>query len=155
MWGLAAADYSVRQIECALKYVMGVDTQLIRDGTFFVVCDGERIVGCGGWSYRRFLHGGDSVKAPGDDQPLDPACDAARVRAFFVDPEFARRGIGRMLMNHCEYAAIKAGFKRMELVATLPGERLYRACGFEVVERMAPTMPDGTAVPVVRMCKSL
>lgn len=155
MWSLGAADYSPQQIRSALRYVMGVDTQLIRDGTYFVLIAGTRMIGAGGWSFRRLLHGGDLVKASGDDELLDPTRDAARVRAFFVDPRFSRRGIGRMLMSRCESAALSAGFHRMELVATLVGERLYEACGFEVLERLEPTLPDGTIVPVVRMGKLL
>ncbi len=158
MWCLGVRDYSPAQITSVLKYAMGVDTQLVRDGTYFVVteADGGRIVGAGGWSFRKLLHGGDGAKQPGDEAPLDPARgDAARIRAFFIDPAHARRGIGRMLLDVCEAKAADAGFTRMELAATLTGVNLYRACGFEVIERVESTLPDGVKAALVRMDKPL
>jgi GNAT superfamily N-acetyltransferase len=158
MWTLGVRDYSPAQVTSVLKYAMGVDTQLIRDGTYFVVIDptNSRIVGAGGWSFRTMLHGGDGAKQPGDEAPLDPARgDAARIRAFFVDPAHARRGIGRMLVELCESKAREAGFTRMELAATLTGVNLYAACGFEVIERVESTLPDGTRAALVRMGKPL
>ena len=157
MWSLGVRDYTPAQVTSVLKYAMGVDTQLIRDGTYFVVVEqaSSRIVGAGGWSFRKLLHGGDGAKQPGDEAPLDPASDAARIRAFFVDPAHARRGIARMLLDLCESKARQAGFTRMELAATLTGVHLYRACGFELIERVESTLPDGVRAALVRMSKRL
>jgi GNAT superfamily N-acetyltransferase len=157
MWNLGVRDYTPVQVTSVLKYAMGVDTQLIRDGTYFVVIDPapQRIVGAGGWSFRRLLHGGDGAKRAGDEARLNPATDAARIRAFFVDPAFVRRGIGRMLLDRCEREARGAGFTRMELAATLTGVNLYRACGFAVLERVESTLPDGVRAALVRMSKAL
>lgn len=158
MWNLGVRDYTPVQVDSVLKYAMGVDTQLVRDGTYFVVVEpgSNRIVGAGGWSFRKLLHGGDGSKQPGDDARLDPARgDAARIRAFFVDPAHARRGIGRMLVDLCESKAREAGFTRMELAATLTGVNLYCACGFAVLERVESTLPDGARAALVRMSKPL
>lgn len=152
--GLQAAHYSTAQTDAALGPVFGVDRQLIRDGTYFVVEDSAEIVACGGWSRRRALYGGDRERV-GEDAALDPAVDAARVRAFFVHPGWARRGIGRALLAACEEAICAAGFTRAELCATLPGEPLYAACGFTVAERSEAPMPGGLTLPVIRMTKSL
>ncbi len=154
---LSAGYYTPRQIESALLYVFGVDTQLIADGTYFVAelaDENGRIVGCGGWSKRRTLYGGDQMKSGGDDL-LDPATEAARIRAFFIDPGFARRGIGRKLIEACEKAATDAGFKRFELGATLPGEPMYAAVGYTAIERVDHAMPDGEVLPVVIMQKRI
>jgi GNAT superfamily N-acetyltransferase len=151
---LQAGDYTAEQMEGALGTVFGVDTQLIRDGTYFVAEVGGRIVGCGGWSRRRTLFGSDGV--PGkDDAWLDPRADAARIRAFFVDPAWARRGIGSRIMQACEAAAREMGFTRLELVATLTGEPLYCVHGFEAVERFEVPLRTGPGLPVVRMTKAL
>src|SRR5205823_5670194 len=117
---LGAAWYSPEQIASALRYMFGVDTQLIDDGSYYVAQQGERIVAAGGWSGRRTLFGGDQWKH-GADAPLDPATEAARIRALFVDPSAARRGLGRLLFDRCLVDARVAGFKRLELMATLPG----------------------------------
>src|ERR1700753_3590949 len=124
--GLGKGYYTDVQIESSIKYIFGVDTQLLADGTYYVVESGGRIAACGGWSKRKTLYGGDQHKSTADPL-LDPAVDAARIRAFFVHPDFARQGIGRMLINFCETEAIKNGFTRMELGAPLPGEPLYLA----------------------------
>ena len=121
---LQAAYYSPAQMEAALGPVFGVDGQLIRDGTYFVVEHETQIIGCGGWSKRRSLYGGDRNRAE-PDLELDPKRDAARVRAFFVHPSWARRGIGRSIMASCERAIIAAGFRTVEIIATLAGEPLY------------------------------
>ena len=146
--------YTPAQIESALIYVFGVDTQLIEDGTYFVAQSDGQIVGAGGWSKRKTLYGGDQTKGEADPL-LDPAHDAARIRAFYVHPNWARRGIGRRIMQACEDAAREAGFTRLELGSTLPGEPLYAAMGFRVVERFDNPMPDGESLPLVRMDKVL
>jgi GNAT superfamily N-acetyltransferase len=152
---LQAATYTPAQIEGALGTVFAVDRQLIADGTYFVAeCEGA-IVGCGGWSRRKTLFGGDRGDLPRDDSLLDPGSDAARIRAFFVRPARARQGIGRMLMSACERAASAAGFGRLELVATLAGEPLYAAFGFRALERYELALANGRLLPVVRMAKTL
>ena len=148
--GLSVGFYTERQIEAAIRYVFGVDTQLVDDGTYFVVSEAGRMVGCGGWSRRQSLYGGDQMRTALDPL-LDPRTEAARIRAFFVHPEHARRGIGSLLIRACVEAAEAAGFDRLELVATLPGVPLYRRFGFVAIEPFEDTLPDGTAVPVVRM----
>jgi GNAT superfamily N-acetyltransferase len=140
-------------MEAALGPVFGVDCQLIRDGTYFVVEDDAQIVGCGGWSKRRSLYGGDRDR-PEPDPELDPSFDAARVRAFFVHPMWARRGIGGSIMVACERAIIAAGFRRVDIVATLAGEPLYASFDYVVVERYEIAMTGGLSLPVVRMTKS-
>ncbi len=149
---LQAAYYSPAQMEAALGPVFGVDRQLIRDGTYFVVEAGEQMVGCGGWSRRRALFGGDQGRA-GEDDLLDPQCESARVRAFFVHPEWARRGIGRCILTACETAISEAGFQTIELVATLAGEPLYAAFSYTATERYEIALPGELRLPVVRMNK--
>lgn len=150
--------YTAAQVEAALGPVFGVDTQLIRDATFFVAVDSAAtacpapIVGCGGWSQRKTLYGGDRGKT-GPDPLRDPATEPAMIRAFFVHPDYARRGIGRRLMELSEAGAHAAGFSSIEIVATLPGEPLYATFAYAVVERFAITLPDGSPLPVVRMRK--
>lgn len=151
---LSRGDYSPEQIESAIRYVFGPDTQLIRDRTYFVAEVDGAPVGCGGWSRRATLYGGDQMKTA-EDALLDPAREAARIRAFFVHPDFARRGIGSRIMHACIRAARTAGFRRLALVATLPGEPLYRAFGFRVRERTEATLPDGVRLPVVHMTRVL
>ena len=145
--------YSTAQLDAALGPVFGVDRQLIRDGTYFVVEHGADVVACGGWSKRLAVYGGDRERA-GDAQ-LNSAHDAARVRAFFVHPQWERRGLGRQLLFASEAAIGAAGFTRVDLVATLAGEPLYAAFGYEVAERYAAPMPGGLSIAVVRMTKSL
>src|SRR6267143_2036357 len=145
---LQAPYYSSAQMEAALGPVFGVDRQLIRDGTYFVAESDGAIVGCGGWSRRRSLYGGDSGR-PSEDGLLDPQSDAARVRAFFVHPAWARRGIGRSIMAACEPAIIEAGFRTVDIVATLAGEPLYASFGYTVVERYEIGMTGGLTLPVV------
>jgi GNAT superfamily N-acetyltransferase len=125
--GLSAAHYSPRQIASALTHVFGVDTQLILDGTYFVAEIENHIAGSGGWSKRATLFGGDQSKPDEPEPLLDPLVAAARIRAFYVHPQYARQGVGRKIVNACEAAARAAGFIRIELVATLPGEPLYTA----------------------------
>jgi GNAT superfamily N-acetyltransferase len=150
--GLQAASYSPAQMEAALGPVFGVDRQLIRDGTYFVVEERGEVIGCGGWSRRRAVFGGDRERV-GEDAALDPAHDAARIRAFFVHPGWARRGIGRLILTQCEEAIRAAGFREAVLVATLAGEPLYAAGGYAVIERYEVPLSPGLTLPVVRMGK--
>ena len=151
---LSRDDYSVEQIEAALGSAWGVDTQLITDGTYFVVECGDEIVACGGWSRRRTLFGSDGRK---DREPdlLDPARDAAKIRAFFVHPEWARKGIGRALLERCEREAKAAGFRSSELMATLPGRRLYEACGYRAGEPIQYPLQGELTIEFVPMRKEL
>lgn len=159
---LQSADYTPLQIDSALKTVFGVDSQLIDDGTYLVVetasSTGEEehsvIVGCGGWSKRKTLYGGDRWHERQDDL-LDPATDAAKIRAFFVHPDWARQGIGTMLLEACEAAASAAGFTRFEMGATLTGMRLFQARGYVALERLEVPLEDGITLPVIRMMKSM
>lgn len=138
----------------ASRAVMGLDSQLIADGTYFVIESGDAIAGCGGWSRRATLYGGDHSTDLRDPALLDPAVDAARIRAMYTHPDHARRGVGRMVMALCETAARDAGFARAELMATLSGEPLYRACGYVPIERVKAPGPDGVTVPLIRMGKA-
>ncbi len=152
---LGAEDYTPAQIEAALTGAFGVDTSLIRDATYFVALDTDgRIVGCGGWSRRRTLFGSDA-RAERDESWLDPAIDAAKVRAFFIDPIHARRGIGRSLLERCEQEAARAGFTRCELMATLPGQRLYSRYGYEPGASIEHPLPGGLTITFVPMRKVL
>lgn len=133
------------------RAIMGIDTQLIADGTYYVVLDGEAVAGCGGWSRRATLYGGDHT--PGrDPELLDPHVDPARVRAMYTSPSYARRGVGRLILTLCEEAARAEGFRTLELMGTLAGEPLYRSYGFEPVERIVDSR-GGVPVPLVRMSK--
>jgi GNAT superfamily N-acetyltransferase len=135
--------------------VMGLDTQIIADRTYFVILRGESVVGCGGWSARATLYGGDASIVARDPAPLNPATDAARVRAMYTDPACVRQGIGRMILDLCEGAAREAGFRRTEMMATLSGEPLYRACGYLPIEHVESPPVDGVSVPLIRMGKAL
>jgi GNAT superfamily N-acetyltransferase len=139
----------------ASRSVMGLDTRLVSDGTYFLVEADGALAGCGGWSRRATLYGGDHSAALRDDRLLDPATDPARLRAMYTHPDFVRRGVGRLVVNLCEAAARHAGFTRMELMGTLAGVPLYEQCGYEVLERTASAPVDGVTVPLVRMGKAL
>ena len=152
--GLSLGIYTNDEIESGLRYVFGADTQLIADRTYFVIEEAGDIVASGGWSRRRTLYGGDQHKL-GPDPLLDPAVDAARIRAFFVHPSRARRGLGRMLFDACHEAAHREGFRAFELGATLPGVPLYRALGFIGDERVDAALPDGVALPIVKMTRPI
>jgi len=156
--GLQTGDYTPQQREQALELVFGVDTQLIEDGTYFVAeareDENQVIAGCGGWSKRRTLYGSDHC-AGREDALLDPRHDAAKIRAFFVHPGWARRGVGSRILEVCEAAAAKAGFRRLEMGATLTGVPLYRARGYvEGDHREVPLRP-GESLPIVLMVKQL
>ena len=152
--GLSEGYYSPKQIESSIKYIFGIDTQLLADGTYYVIEADNTIVACGGWSKRKTLYGGDQHKSVADPL-LDPKTDAARIRAFFVDPAWVRQGIGKMMINHCETEAMKNGFTAMELGATLPGEPLYKAMGYSNISNINADMPDGETLEVIKMSKKL
>ncbi len=152
---LQTGDYSADQINAALAAVFGVDTQLIADRTYFMVETADsQLVACGGWSKRKTLYGGDQA-AVREPELLNPATEAAKIRAFFVHPKWARQGIGTRLLEHCEKAATEAGFKRFEMGATLTGVPLYRVRGYCQVETVDVPLPNGLALPIVRMAKTL
>lgn len=150
---LQAPYYSSAQIEASIGPVFGVDRQLISDGTYFVAEHAGQVVGCGGWSRRRALFGGDRERR-GEDAVLTPPDDPARIRAFFVHPDWARRGIGRAILAACESALRAAGFRDVVLAATLAGEPLYASFGYSVAERYESPLAGGLTLPVVRMVKS-
>ena len=151
---LSAGYYSPAQIEAAIEQIFGVDTALIDDGTYFVAVTPGGLVGAGGWSRRRTLFGGDRWKGDALDDWLDPATEAARIRAFYVDPGWARRGIGRAILRRCESEARAEGFLRAELLATLPGVPLYAAMGYAAIEPAEVAMAGGLTLPGLRMGKA-
>jgi GNAT superfamily N-acetyltransferase len=151
---LQAPYYSQAQRTAAIGTVFGVDRQLIRDGTYFVVERDGRIIGCGGWSRRGSLFGSDHGRA-GEDRALDPRSEPARVRAFFVHPEWARRSVGRSIMAACEEAIVNAGFGDATIVSTLAGVALYASFGYVENGRFEAALPGGLSLPVVRMGKAL
>jgi GNAT superfamily N-acetyltransferase len=149
------SDFLTPEQVAASHQVMGVDTQLLRDGTYILLLAGDRIAGCGGWSYRRTLFGGDASVIAREPETLDPSIDAARIRAMYTDPAFTRRGIGRRVLELCERAAWDRGFRRTEMMATMAGEPLYRACGYVRLDEPIAAEAGGAAVPLVRMGKKL
>lgn len=150
---LGSSDYTPAQIEAALTGAFGVDTALIRDQTYFVVTsDSGEIVACGGWSRRKTLFGSDT-RASRDDSWLDPTSEPARIRAFFVDPRHARRGLGRLLLEHCEAEAARAGYSKFTLMATLPGKRLYENYGYVAGTALEHPLPGGLHITFVPMTK--
>jgi GNAT superfamily N-acetyltransferase len=151
---LSAGYYSAEQVESALRFVFGVDTQLITDRTYYVIEGPAGFVACGGWSKRQTLYGGDQHKSTLDPL-LDPRTSPARIRAFFVHPSRARGGLARRLYVACRNAAEAAGFTAFELGATLPGVPLYTRLGFEPIERIDVVMPDGVPLPIVRMRRGI
>ena len=152
--GLQARDYSPAQIDASLKTVFTVDSQLIADGTYFVALAGDgSLAGCGGWSKRKTLYGGDHQVERVEPELLDPAVDAAKVRAIFVHPRFARMGLGSLILRAAEDTAMKAGFRRFEMGSTLTGVALYALKGYREVERVMVPVGDGEAIEVVRMVK--
>ena len=151
---LSVPYYTPPQIAALIAQVFGVDTQLLADQTYYVIERGRHLVACGGWSHRRTLFGGDQIKT-GADPNLDPGSDPARIRAFFVHPATARQGLGRRLLEHCEAEAVRAGFSRTELMATLPGVPLYQAAGYQALEHVTIDLPDCGPVRFVRMGRVL
>ena len=152
--GLSREEYGDAQIEEAIKTVFGVDSELIRDGTYFVAEAEGRMVGCGGWSKRRTLFGGDQF-AERESAELDPTREAARIRAFFVHPDWARRGIGRAILERCEQEARSQGFRSLQLMSTLPGLKFYRSLGYTGNERVTYELGGGTSIDFVPMRKEL
>ncbi|MGV7206247.1 GNAT family N-acetyltransferase [Oxalobacteraceae bacterium A2-2] len=151
---LSQGFYTPEQAEAVTRHVFGVDTQLVADQTYYVIEQDGKLAACGGWSKRATLFGADKHKQ-GSDPLLDPATEPGRIRAFFVAPDAARRGLGRMLLEHCTAQALQAGFGALELAGTLPGVPLYLASGFEIVERFEVSLPGGVQVPLARMRKDL
>jgi GNAT superfamily N-acetyltransferase len=149
---LSANDYTPEQIEGALRGAFGVDTQLIEDRTYFVAELDGKLVACGGWSKRRTLFGSDA-RSDREAGNLDPAVDAAKIRAFFVDPDYARRGLGSAILERCESEARAAGFRRFEMMATLPGARLYTRYGYVGTERIQYEMQPGLTIEFIPMKK--
>jgi len=151
---LSRADYSDDQIEGAIATVFGVDTNLIIDGTYFVADSAGMLIGCGGWSKRRTLFGGDQYPERDADE-LDPKTEPAKIRAFFIHPDHARKGIARAILAACESAARAGGFQALELMSTLPGINLYKACGYEGEERTELEVGDGLTIGLLPMRKEL
>jgi GNAT superfamily N-acetyltransferase len=152
--GLSAGDYRPSQVEAALRAAFGVDSQLLKDQTYFVAEEDGRLAGCGGWSYRSTLFGGDA-RAGRDSSTLDPRTQAAKIRAFFVDPICARRGVGSMLLEHCENEARAHGFTQTELMATLPGVKLYAARGYVGSAMVHFDLGQGETIEFIPMRKIL
>jgi GNAT superfamily N-acetyltransferase len=152
--GLSTQDYRPGQVEGALQGAFGVDSQLLRDGTYFIAEEDAELVGCGGWSFRATLFGGDG-RAGRDPAPLDPLTQPAKIRAFFVDPSRARRGIGSLLLERCEREARRHGFSAVELMATLPGVRLYAARGYVGGELVRYDVGGGEQIEFIPMRKNL
>ena len=158
----AVMDAAIRELQkgflspeqiAASRTIMGLDRQLVADRTYFIVQEGEAIAGCGGWSRRATLYGGDHT--PGrDPELLDPARDAARVRAMYTHPDFARRGVGRLILQLCEDAARAEGFARLELMGTMSGRPLYESYGFQPIEDILDAR-GGAPVPLTRMGKGI
>jgi GNAT superfamily N-acetyltransferase len=154
MSGLGLHFYDPEQTASAVRYIAVADPQLIEDGTYFVIEEDDRLVACGGWSGRKKLFSGTTEQA-GVEGRLDPAVDAAKIRAMFVDPAYARRGLGRAILEAAEADAARSGFRSSELMATLPGVPLYSACGYEEIERSVIELPDGARLLCIRMSRSL
>ncbi len=150
MSDLGAQFYDGRQTASAVRFIAVVDRNLIEDGTYFVIEEEGSLVACGGWSARAKLFSGPESQDRAEGR-LNPASDAARIRAMFVDPAYARRGLGRRILEAAEADAARAGFRTFELMATLPGVPLYRACGYEEIERTEIELPDGARLQCLRM----
>lgn len=154
--GLSRDDYDERQIELSIKTVFGVDTELITDETYFVVeSTNGKIVGCGGWSKRKTLYGASVYANSRDSNLLDPEKDAAKIRAFFIHPNWARKGIGKAILEICEKEAKRFGFTSAEMMATLPGVKLYANCGYAGDERVGVSIGEGEGIICVKMRKNL
>ena len=152
---LNGQDYSPQQVESALDHILGIDRQLIDDGTYYVAEIEGEIAGCGGWSRNSALYEGSRVQLSTAAHTMAAGDEAAKIRAMFVHPRFARLGVGTQLMQICELAARRAGFKRLELIATLTGEPFYRKLGFMVIDTIDLVMPNGMSLQASKMAKQL
>ena len=152
--GLSTNDYTPDQVEDALQGAFGVDTQLIKDGTYFVVEDEGVMIGCGGWSRRKTLFGGDKEGSRNPEE-LDPEIDPAKIRAFFVHPDWVRKGVGKMIFEKCESESRIYGFKSLELMSTLPGIKFYQSCGFKGGDYVEYKLPSGINITFLPMRKKL
>ncbi len=154
--GLSREDYDERQIELSIQTVFGVDTELIADETYFVIeSDAKEIVGCGGWSKRKTLYGASVYSQSRNSNLLNPKIDAAKIRAFFIHPNFARKGIGKAILEKCESEAKAHGFTSAEMMATLPGVKLYAVCGYEGDEEVKVPVGENVDIICVKMRKKL
>jgi GNAT superfamily N-acetyltransferase len=153
--GLSKGYYNDKQIKLSIKSVFGVDRDLIEDGTYFAAEIDGRIVGCGGWSKRKTLYGASAYEKSRDSSFLDPATDAAKIRAFFIHPDAARKGIGRAILKACEEEARSLGFHSAEMMSTLPGVPLYAACGYSGDERIEIPVGEGVTIDCIKMSKKL
>lgn len=154
--GLSREDYDARQIELSIKTVFGVDTELIADGTYFVAeAEDGKIIGCGGWSKRKTLYGASVYAQSRDSELLNPETDAAKIRAFFIHPDFARKGIGKAILERCETEAKAHGFKSAEMMATLPGVKLYAVCGYVGDEKVNVPVGENVDIICIKMRKNL
>ncbi|HKP68617.1 MAG TPA: GNAT family N-acetyltransferase [Pyrinomonadaceae bacterium] len=154
--GLSRDDYDAKQIELSIRTVFGVDTDLIDDQTYFVVeTDEGKLAGCGGWSKRKTLFGASVYEQSRDPELLDPKTDAAKIRAFFIHPDFARQGIGTLILDACEREAIAHGFKTAEMMATLPGVKLYSVRGYSGGEKFKVPVGEDVDITCIRMVKDL
>lgn len=154
--GLSREDYDAQQIELSIKTVFGVDAELIADETYFVVeTTDEKIVGCGGWSKRKTLYGASVYAHSRDSELLNPETDAAKIRAFFIHPDFARKGIGKTILERCETEAKAHGFKSAEMMATLPGVKLYAVCGYVGDEKVSVPVGENVDIICIKMRKNL
>lgn len=152
---LSTDVYTETQIESAIQHVFGVDSGLVADGTYFVILKGGIIAGCGGWSKRNTLFGGDNYAGREEVSYLNPEKDSGKIRAFFIHPDFARKGLGKRLLRHCEQEALKEGFKRLEMMATLPGVKLYLAANYQALSDNFLELLDGTKLKLIQMAKEL
>ncbi len=151
---LSQDDYSIEEIESAIVHVFGVDTELVEDQTYFVIEENGVLLACGGWSRRKTLFGGNQFDARKSGF-LDPKTDPAKIRAFFVHPDHARQGLGKMLLTHCEQQAVAFGFTSLEMMATLPGVKLYQICGYIPTSEEELLLSNGVPLRLVRMTKKI
>jgi GNAT superfamily N-acetyltransferase len=153
--GLSKDDYNERQIELSIQSVFGVDTELIDDETYFVAEVNGQIIGCGGWSKRKTLYGASRYEDSRNSEELNPKTDSAKIRAFFIHPDFARKGIGTAILEACENAAKSYGFRSAEMMSTLPGVKLYSVCGYTGDEQVKIPVGENVDIICIKMSKNL